>query len=492
MATILTVKEQPSEIVRYKIQSQVKCFYWLGVILMDYRDKSLLLVIFGITGDLAQRKLLPALYHLQQKGDLPPQTRIVGVSRRQTSVDEVFHPVQAALDGNHFDQRVFDQVKTLTEIVTMDLSSVEAYQSLRHRLRDISDEIGPGVSRLYYLSIPAEAFVSVVNQLGATGHNEPFATDIDQPRLLVEKPFGHNTASAKELVMVTEKNFGEQQTFRIDHYLAKETAQNILTFRFQNPLFQSIWNTRHIDAITIAAHETIGIEGRVAFYEQTGALRDILQSHLLQLLALVTMEAPAQLDSTSIHRAKLRLLDSIEPIGPEEVNTTAVRGQYDTYRDEVNNQHSRTETFARLKLRIDNEQWRNVAITLETGKALSEKLTEVAVHFRPTGQASGSNVLLFRLQPKEGITLLLQAKQPGLQNDTDIVEMDFDYKRSFGSTSEAYERVIIDAIRGDQSLFASSAEVLSSWRIVENVITTWAQSTKDLQKYPVGTDAKNL
>lgn len=459
---------------------------------MDYRDKSLLLVIFGITGDLAQRKLLPALYHLQLKGELPPQTRVVGISRRRMTVNDVFRPVKAALEGKRFDERAFDQVKANTEMITMSLDNSEAYINLKQRLRDISEEIGPGVSRLYYLSIPAEAFVSIVNHLGAAGHNEPFSSDIDQPRLLVEKPFGHNTRSAKELLEVTERNFGEQQTFRIDHYLAKETAQNVLTFRFQNPLFQSIWNTRHIDAITISAHETIGIEGRVAFYEQTGALRDILQSHLLQLLALVTMEAPAQLDSTSIHRAKLRLLDSIQPIEVDEIQTATVRGQYDTYRDEVDNQRSHTETFARLKLRIDNEQWRGVDITLETGKALSEKLTEVAVHFRPTNQASATNVLLFRLQPKEGITLLLQAKQPGLHNDTDIVEMDFDYKRSFGDTAEAYERVIIDAIRGDQSLFASSAEVLSSWRIVENVLETWDKDTKGLQQYAVGTSAQNL
>lgn len=458
---------------------------------MDYRDKSLLLVIFGVTGDLAQRKLLPALYHLQQKGELPAQTRIVGISRRKVSVQSVFKPVISYLESS-YDKRSLEEVMDMTEMVEMDVASPKDYESLLVRLKDLSEEIGPGVSRLYYLSIPANAFIEIVSNLGKTGHQHPFPTDMDQPRLLVEKPFGRDTKSARELVEVADQNFGEQQTFRIDHYLAKETAQNILTFRFGNPLFQSIWNARHISEIHICAHETIGIENRVEFYEHTGALRDIIQSHLLQLLALITMEAPAELDSQNIHKSKLRLLESIKTIETGQVNDKTVRGQYHSYRTEVNNPKSVTETFARLQLEIDNEQWRGVKVVLETGKALSEKNTQVLVKFRANETASGTNALIFRLQPKEGITLLLQAKQPGIYNDTDEVEMDFDYERSFGGTAEAYERVIIDAIRGDQSLFASAEEVLSSWRIVENVLTKWAKNDAELTTYDVGANAKNL
>jgi len=459
---------------------------------MDYRHKSLLLVIFGITGDLAQRKLLPALYHLKQKGDLPAQTRIVGISRRKVSVRDVYEPVLPYIDGPNYDPRVLDEIRRMTEMVELDVTDQNDYQRLHDRLKDISETIGPGVSRLYYLSIPAKAFIEIVSNLGKAGHQHPFPSDMDQPRLLVEKPFGHDSQSAKALVDVADQNFGEQQTFRIDHYLAKETAQNILTFRFGNPLFQSIWNARHISSIHISAHETIGIENRVEFYEHTGALRDIIQSHLLQLLALITMEAPAELDSFNIHRSKLRLLESIKPIASGDVAHSTARGQYKNYRDEVSNPHSHTETFARLKLEIDNEQWRGVEVVLDTGKALSEKNTQVAVQFRAGQGSSGTNALIFRLQPKEGITLLLQAKQPGLHNDTDEVEMDFDYQRSFGGTAEAYERVIIDAIRGDQALFASSEEVLSSWRIVENVLTEWAKNDVGLTTYDVGTSAENL
>lgn len=459
---------------------------------MDYRDKSLVLVIFGITGDLAQRKLLPALYHLKQKGELPDHTRIIGVSRRKVPVKQVYEPVMPYVDGANFDERTFQEIRDMTEMVELDVTDTEDYRKLLVRLKDISEAVGPGVSRLYYLSIPAKAFIEVVARLGETGHQHPFPSDMDQPRLLVEKPFGHDTKSAQELVDVADHNFGEQQTFRIDHYLAKETAQNILTFRFGNPLFQSIWNARHIASIRISAHETIGIENRVDFYENTGALRDIIQSHLLQLLALITMEAPAELDSVNIHKSKLRLLESIKTIETSAVRTSAMRGQYATYRAEVSNPKSVTETFARLQLEIDNQQWRGVDVILESGKALSEKNTQVIVQFRATESASGSNALIFRLQPKEGITLLLQAKQPGIHNDTDEVEMDFDYQRSFGGTAEAYERVIIDAIRGDQSLFASSAEVLSSWRIVENVLTEWAKNDVGLTTYEVGTHAENL
>jgi glucose-6-phosphate 1-dehydrogenase len=453
---------------------------------MDYREKPLLLVIFGITGDLAARKLLPALYALRKKNQLPERMRIVGLSRQTVLPDELYETLRQRMAGKDFDEDAVRYLRSVTDMVQLDMENPEDYARLRTQLHDVTKELGPGASRLYYLSIPAQAFTAVVSHLGQTGHNEPFEEDADRPRILVEKPFGYDTQSAHELIDVLNASFSEQQVFRIDHYLAKETAQNILTFRFQNPLFQSIWNARHIESIRVSAFETIGIEGRANFYEKTGALRDFLQSHLLQLLALITMENPGRLDSTNIHRAKLRLLDSIATVEEHEVDAVTCRGQYDSYRQEVANPVSRTETFARLCLTIDNEQWRGVGVTLETGKGLAEKLSEVYVRFRPTAESTGTNALVFRLQPREGITLLLQAKQPGLYDDTEEVEMDFDYAKSFGDTSEAYERVIIDAIRGEQALFASSAEVLSSWRIVENVLKRWAQTDEGLRHYAIG------
>ncbi|PID30565.1 glucose-6-phosphate dehydrogenase [Candidatus Saccharibacteria bacterium] len=458
----------------------------------DYLDKPLVLVIFGITGDLSQRKLLPALYHLIKHQQLP-EIKIVGISRKEIPVSEVYKNLHQKIYGSDYDQAVVEQLYRATEMVQVDLDNSADYEKLLQRLRIVSDELGPGVSRLYYLSIPSQAFVTVVHHLGETNHHEPFEQDSERPRLLVEKPFGFDTASAKTLVQAADEHFGEQQTFRIDHYLAKETAQNILTFRFQNPLFQTIWNTKHIESIRIVAYETIGIENRAGFYEQTGALRDLLQSHLMQLLALITMEKPAALESHDIHRTKLRLLESIDAIAEDEVETRAIRGQYDSYKTEVANAESHVETFARLHLNINNEQWRGVRVTIETGKALHEKCTEITVRFRANEDAPGTNTLAFRVQPQEGITLSLQAKRPGLSKNTETVKMDFDYEREFyGLAGEAYERVIIDAIRGDQALFATAEEVLTSWRIVENVLRAWAKNGDGLHIYPVGAPAADI
>ena len=458
----------------------------------DYLENPLVLIIFGITGDLSQRKLLPALYHLVKRHELPEHTKIVGISRHKTPVSEVYKHLHERIHGNDFDKAVAEQLHDMTEMVQMDLTNLDDYVDLREHLRETSDLLGSGVSRIYYLSIPAQAFVSVVHNLGEAGHHEPFGLDGERPRLLVEKPFGYDSSSAKTLVQAADEHFGEQQTFRIDHYLAKETAQNILTFRFQNPLFQTIWNKKHIASIHVVAHETIGIENRATFYEQTGALRDFLQSHLIQLLALVTMEKPAQLESSAIHAEKLRLLNHIKAIAPHEVRQLTARGQYDSYRQEVGNETSNVETFARLQLTIDNDQWREVPMIIESGKALHEKSSRITVTFRSNPDAKGENVLDFRIQPREGITLSLQAKRPGLDMETETVNMEFDYNRSYGQTADAYERVIVDAIRGDQSLFSSAAEVLSSWRIVENVLQDWKKTSDTLVIYPVGSSASDI
>jgi glucose-6-phosphate 1-dehydrogenase len=272
--------------------------------------------------------------------------------------------------------------------------------------------------------------------------------------------------------------------------VARETVQNILTFRFHNPLFASIWNNRHIDHVSIVAHEKIDIEGRANFYEQTGALRDFIQSHMLQLLAITTMARPMQLESDEIHAEKIKLLEAVEPIAPNQVSQQTIRGQYEGYREEVGNPDSLTETFARLQLWIDNEDWTGVPVVLETGKALKEKLTEISVCFRqPDDAITEQNKLVFRIQPNEGITLRLQTKRPGIQNVTGSADMDFDYAKSFNQRpAEAYERVIVDAIRGDQTLFSTSAEVIRSWEIVENVLEQWSHSQAGLQTYTKGSD----
>jgi len=366
----------------------------------------LVLVIFGITGDLAQRKLLPALYHLQKQGDLPEKMKILGISRRKVEVSEVYAKLPAMLSGEVLDPLASSALQEKTEMAMMDLLSKDAYEALLEDIEGFENDLGQGAARLYYLSIPPQVFSPIIRLLGETGHNQPIPGQNDSPRLLVEKPFGYDFASADELIKTVDHHFNESQVYRIDHYMAKETVQNILTFRFQNPLFESVWNNQHISDIRVVAHEKIGIEGRATFYEQTGALRDLIQSHLLQLLAIVTMEKPVKLDSENIHNEKLKLLETVTAVAPDRVALQTLRGQYIGYREEVHNPSSNVETFARIGLSIDNERWRGVPITLETGKALAEKVTEVTVCFnRSTDPKRGDNQLVFRIQPREGITL---------------------------------------------------------------------------------------
>lgn len=448
----------------------------------------LLFVIFGISGDLAKRKLIPALYHLIAHADMPRDFKIIGISRQADySVDTLYSSVAEFLPAPNDYQLSY--LKQHTAIVHNALAAKDDAQTLRTVLEQESLALGANVQRLYYLSIPPAAFPGLMQVLGTTGHNQPFANEPHQPRLLVEKPFGYNSESAAALIKSADAHFSEHQIFRIDHYLAKETAQNILAFRFKNSLFESIWNDRHIESIEIAAHETIDIEGRAAFYDNTGALRDIIQSHLIQLLALVMMDQPAELTSTAVHHKKLHFLQSLQPAEP----TKATRGQYNGYLQAVNNPRSTTETFARVHLSASSEQWRTTNIVLETGKALDKKATYIKVVFRALGTRDTPNVLTFELQPREGIALELQAKKPGLTNDTQAVHMEFTYDQSFDApTAEAYQRVIMDAIRGDQTLFATGSEIMAAWRAVDPVVALWAKSARGMRTYANGDSAPSI
>jgi glucose-6-phosphate 1-dehydrogenase len=455
----------------------------------EYSSHPLLLVIFGISGDLAHRKLMPALASLFANGHLPDSFSIVGVSRRKDyTVDTLFDDFRRFLPEPSGEGVDLEALKSHCSIITNDQETPDDFIAMRTELEAESRELGQNTLRIYYLSVPAQAFISTVTMLGKTGHQKPFAYESVNPRILVEKPFGYDSASAKELIAATEQAFNTPEIYRIDHYLAKETAQNLLAFRAHNPMFEPIWNASHIDRITVGAYEQIGVEGRAVFYEKTGALRDLIQSHLLQLLALVTMEQPRTLTSDEIHSLKLELMKSIVAVRPQD----AIRGQYEGYREEIHNLDSHVETFARLTLSIDNERWQGTPIVVETGKGLDEKTTFVCLHFRET-HTKGDNTLRFSIQPREGITVTLQAKKPGLSNETETVNMTFGYEDSFKAyVSEAYERVIMDAIKGDQSLFASSAEVMESWRIIEPAIESWRKNGDDLKLYPFGASANSI
>ncbi len=444
-------------------------------------------VIFGITGDLAKRKLLPALYRLVAQGLLHEQTVIVGVTRKAMTLDE-FLVGYLPPDGNGADSAVLDRLRRMIRLERMDVTDGAAYDALLERLNALEGEYGVCMNRLYYLSIPPQVALPIVRLLGSHGHNRSCQHGTAATRLLLEKPFGFDLASAQELVVETSGYFDETQLFRIDHYLAKETVQNILAFRFNNPIFEPIWNARHIERIEIVAAERIGIEGRGHFYEMTGALRDLIQSHLLQVLALVTMEQPVSIASADIHAQKLRLLNAIATIEPDQVATQTVRGQYDGYRDEADAPRSRTETFAAVRLSVANQRWSGIPVVVRTGKALAAKTTHVHVVFRPTESQPHHNVLTFRLQPNEGIELDLRVKKPGFDNALESAGMEFSYGRSFNGQPQpdAYERVLVDAVRGDHTLFTTGDEVLESWRILDHVLAEWAKTDDGLHGYAPG------
>lgn len=451
------------------------------------------LVIFGITGDLAKRKVLPALYHLFELGILPDHTYLVGTSRQQVTDDQILDHIRQAVTeaGGTINEDVLARLHSRFTMLQLNPIEVADYHRLAEHLQAIEDQAGVCLQRLFYLSIPPQVYGGIVQRLGASGLNGGCRHEGTASRLLVEKPFGYDLRSAEELITTTAEHFQETQVFRIDHYLAKETAQNILTFRRHNPLFNQIWNHRHITGISITAAEQIGIEGRANFYEHVGALRDLIQSHLLQLLSLTIMELPPTLSAEAVHAAKQAVLASIQPMPADHVAQRTVRGQYDMYRHEVGNPDSTTETFAALVLTSTAPDWQNVPLRLTTGKALRLKRTSITVDF---GSGDTKNRLQFRIQPDEGITLTLQVKKPGFAADIEPTAMDFTYQTAFAGTNtpDAYERVLLEAIRGDHLLFATSQEVLTSWRILQPILDEWAKTATDLQPYATGSDGPNV
>jgi glucose-6-phosphate 1-dehydrogenase len=435
------------------------------------------IVIFGITGDLSKRKLLPALYHLFRQELLPEGTQVVGISRRPLTTEQLLDTVELCVleKDNVCDPEGLKRVQAAIRTVQLDPEAPDDYRELRELL-DSLDGKKPR-TRLFYMSIPAAAYPPIITNLAASGLNG------EQNRLLLEKPFGYDLASAEKLIDLLSRGFDESQIYRIDHYLAKETAQNLLTFRLHNPIFIPLWNCEHIRRIHIRAMETITVEGRAGFYEQTGALRDFIQSHLMQLLSITLMDVPEKMTSQAIHHAKQTFLEDLLPADPKE----AVRGQYKGYPEEVGNPDSHVETYAALRLRHRSERWKHTEIILETGKAMDQKTTDIAVEFKTPHERRHDN-LVFRIQPGEGISLDLVVKEPGFDDRMQHAAMDFRYHEAFKDREhiDAYERVLMDAVRGDQSLFASDREVLATWRVLEPVLETWSKDGQGLHAYEPG------
>jgi glucose-6-phosphate 1-dehydrogenase len=467
------------------------------------------LVIFGATGDLAHRKLLPALYNLAHQGALPERFELVGVSR-SGHTDEEFQTIARAsiqrFSRTKPDPSVLDGLLAEMRYLSGVFDDDSVYAELARTLGDFDERAGYPLSRIFYLSTAPQFFPVIVHELGKQGLNE--ADEGRETRVVIEKPFGYDLASARKLNAEVLEVFDESQVFRIDHYLGKETVQNMMAFRFANALFEPVWNRNYVEHVQITAAEDLGIEGRAGYYEGAGALRDLVQNHMLQLMALLTMEPPTAFEANRLRDEKLKVLEAIVPSDLHDVPNMAVRAQYAAgvqggvpvpgYLEEDGvAPDSRTETYAALRLHISNWRWAGVPFYLRTGKRLARKLTEIAVRLKPVPhlalQSEGSigvqpNEIILTVQPDEGVSISLGAKIPGTRMRIRPVNMEFHYGTSFVSQSpEAYERLILDAMRGDATLFTRNDEVEALWGIIDPVLTAWKEdTTTPIPQYPAG------
>jgi glucose-6-phosphate 1-dehydrogenase len=466
-------------------------------------------VIFGATGDLTHRKLVPALYNLQRERLLPPGFGIVGFARRDWSDD--FFRESLLKDARQFSRSgIQDSLwGSFAEGISFNQASFDdptGYEALAARLNDLDERRGTGGNRLFYLATPPESYPTIVQQLGAAGLNH--SPNGGWTRIIIEKPFGRDLASAHALNAEVHRVFDEGQVYRIDHYLGKETVQNILVFRFANGIFEPVWNRGYVDHVQITVAETVGVEGRGGYYERAGALRDMVQNHLMQLLTLTAMEPPVGYRADAVRDEKVKVLRAIRPIAPEQVGEHTLRGQYGPgtvngqpapgYREEPGvAPDSRTETYVALRFFIDNWRWAGVPFLLRTGKRMAKRASEIAIQFRaaplmlfdagPLNDID-PNVLAMKIQPDEGISLRFDSKVPGQVSQIRPVTMDFRYNASFGVESpEAYERLLLDAMLGDSTLFTRSDEVEASWSLVTPLHQGWeAAPAPEFPNYEAG------
>ncbi len=473
--------------------------------LRDPRDKRLprvagpsVLVLFGVTGDLSRKKLLPAIYDLANRGLLPPGFSLVGFARRDWENQDFRQLAYEAVKQNArtpFREEVWNHLSEGMHFVPGEFSDPGAFDALAMAVKELDETRGTGGNYAFYLSIPPKFFDVVVEQLQRSGLAE--RSESSWRRVVIEKPFGHDLASARELNNIVHRVFPEESIFRIDHYLGKETVQNILALRFANTMFEPVWNRSFIDHVQITMAEDIGIGGRAGYYDGIGAARDVIQNHLLQLLALAAMEEPTSFSAEAVRMEKAKVLSSVRL--PDDLSLATARGQYAAgwqggvkvrgYLEEDGiPESSMTETYAAIKLEIDSRRWAGVPWYLRTGKRLSRRTTEVAMIFQraphlPFSQTEteelGQNALVFRVQPDEGITVRFGSKVPGTSMEVRDVNMDFAYGESFTESSpEAYERLILDVLIGDPPLFPRQEEVELSWKILAPVEEFWANHGK--------------
>jgi glucose-6-phosphate 1-dehydrogenase len=461
------------------------------------------LVIFGGTGDLAHRKLLPAIYNLAHEGALPERFNLIAVSRSDMTSEDyrgLARESIAKYSRRQADEQVLDKLLAQVRYVPGTFDDDSVFERLGEELGKFDEEAGLPFNRIFYLSTSPAFFEQIVGKLGEHGLNRD---DDAEVRVVIEKPFGTRLAEALELNRHVLSVLDESQVYRIDHYLGKETVQNVLAFRFANGMFEPIWNRNFIDYVQITASEDIGIGSRAGYYDSAGALRDLVQNHMLQLMSLLCMEPPVTFDADEVRDEKVKVLHAVAPPPPEDV----VRARYTAGMSEGKDavgyleeegvpEDSTTETFVALRLEVDNWRWAGVPIYLRTGKRLARRVTEIAVTLKPVPhlafQAEGSvgvqpNQLILTVQPNEGVSLSLGAKIPGIQMRIRPVNMEFLYGTSFMSQSpEAYERLIMDAMRGDATLFTRNDEVEAQWRIIDPILEAWERDGTPLAEYQAG------
>jgi glucose-6-phosphate 1-dehydrogenase len=465
-------------------------------------------ILFGASGDLAKRKVIPALYDLAVHGALGPRYSVLGFARTAMT-DEVFRATSEEAAKNisevgPIDRKNWSEFASRLHYCSGDYGNQESYGCLAKRIAEVEAANKLGGNRLFYLSTPPEIYPAIVEQLGRTGLSRS-STQNAWVRIIIEKPFGRDLVSAKELNKIVLNAFEERQIYRIDHYLGKDTVQNLLVLRFGNGIFEPLWNRNYVDQVQITAAETLGVERRGGFYERAGALRDMIQSHVLQLTSLVAVEPPATFDATAVRNEKLKVLQSIRPFDLEMVAQSVVRGQYAPgqidgkqvpgYREEPGvDATSRTETFVAMRVLIDNWRWAGVPFYLRTGKRMAKRSTEIVIQFRRAphivfrGREVEPNRLVLNIQPEEGVSVSFGAKRPGTEMRIGIVTMNFNYREGFGEPMRsAYATLLSDCVRGDATLFDRGDSVETAWSLIDPILDVWtAAKSAALPEYPAG------